>query len=131
MSAPPAKPWTNLPPSAHRGGLLGQDLVVEMSLGASFPCRSCRSRDTHLVLDLGLVPASDAFPLASDPEPDARFPLELYRCGQCSLLQLGPATVLAPEPDRPRLGHRAGSCRAVIRNPVVGMAMNVLRGRLP
>lgn len=60
------------------------------------PCRSCGSPAT-LVLDLGLVPASDDFPEVSAPEPDDTHPLELFRCSSCTLLQLGPSAVLAPE----------------------------------
>ena len=57
---------------------------------AEFDCRACTSANTTLVLDLGMVPAADTFAEAGDPRPDRRFPLTLYVCGDCSLVQLGP-----------------------------------------
>lgn len=68
-----------------------------MPMVSSFACRSCGSTHVGLVVDLGEVPPSDTFPLVSDPGPEARLPLELYLCSECSLLQLGPEAVLAPE----------------------------------
>ncbi|HMG30162.1 MAG TPA: hypothetical protein VK585_08600 [Jiangellaceae bacterium] len=58
---------------------------------ADHRCRSCRSDRVGLVLDLGDVPASDTFPPFSSPDPDPRWPLELYMCRDCALVQLGPA----------------------------------------
>jgi C-methyltransferase C-terminal domain/Putative zinc binding domain len=52
-------------------------------------CRSCRSARVKLVLDLGEVPGSDRFPPFSSPDPDPRWPLELYICRDCALVQLG------------------------------------------
>jgi hypothetical protein len=53
-------------------------------------CRSCHSGTVDLVLDLGDVPGSDTFPLVGSPQPDPRWPLELYLCRNCALVQLGP-----------------------------------------
>src|SRR5512132_485521 len=52
-------------------------------------CRSCRSARVKLVLDLGEVPGSDRFPPFNSPDPDPRWPLELYICRDCALVQLG------------------------------------------
>ena len=52
-------------------------------------CRACDGTDLHSVLDLGLLPLAGGF-LAS---PDAfaeerRYPLEIYCCGSCGLVQV-------------------------------------------
>jgi hypothetical protein len=57
----------------------------------AFSCRGCRSQRIEPVLDLGDVPASDTFPHEHAPLPDRRWPLELYMCRSCALVQLGPA----------------------------------------
>lgn len=62
------------------------------------PCRGCRARSSELVVDLGRQSASDFFPSAEEPEPDPRWPLELWLCGSCGLVQLGPVEPLLPEP---------------------------------
>jgi C-methyltransferase C-terminal domain/Putative zinc binding domain len=49
----------------------------------------------ELVLDLGPVPRSDTFPDEHDPGPDPSWPLELYTCPECALVQLGPFGPLA------------------------------------
>jgi C-methyltransferase C-terminal domain/Putative zinc binding domain len=54
-------------------------------------CRSCHSSAVELVLDLGDVPGSDTFPPVASPGPDPRWPLELYMCRNCALVQLGPS----------------------------------------
>ena len=86
-----------------------------------FACRSCGSQDTALVLDLGQVAASDHFPLITDQRPDARYPLELYRCDHCTLLQLGPAAVLQPETptaveSATALAHAERSVSSIVRD---------------
>ncbi|MGH8823079.1 MAG: class I SAM-dependent methyltransferase [Jiangellaceae bacterium] len=58
---------------------------------AAHRCRSCHSGRVDLVLDLGEVPGSDVFPPQVSPGPDPRWPLELYMCRNCALVQLGPA----------------------------------------
>jgi hypothetical protein len=51
------------------------------------------------VLDLGEQPASDHFPLASDPGPDPVYPLRLWLCASCGLAQLAEDPTV---PDEPR-----------------------------
>ena len=53
-------------------------------------CRSCGQADLRQVLDLGRVPLANAL-LTSEKlsEPEDRFPLELYFCPQCALVQIG------------------------------------------
>lgn len=50
-------------------------------------CRFCSSSDLKLVLDLGNQPLANS--LQTYPgEHEARFPLRVVRCGECSLVQL-------------------------------------------
>jgi hypothetical protein len=51
-------------------------------------------------VDLGPQPASDDFPPEQAPGPDAIWPLELYWCPACTLVQLGPTHGLMAEPVR-------------------------------
>lgn len=62
-------------------------------------CRACDSTRGEIVLDLGAMPAADAFPLLADPGPDPVFPLRMWQCARCGLAQLAedPTT-----PDEPR-----------------------------
>jgi SAM-dependent methyltransferase len=53
-------------------------------------CRSCGHADLKQVLDLGCVPLANALLTAEQlHEPEDRFPLELYFCPQCALVQIG------------------------------------------
>jgi hypothetical protein len=61
-------------------------------------CRGCGASDLTRVLDLGPQPGSDVFPLADDDTVDERWPLELWLCATCALVQLGPVTPRLPEP---------------------------------
>jgi hypothetical protein len=63
-------------------------------------CRGCGDRGPRRVVDLGSQPASDDFPPIGAPEPDARWPLELWWCPRCTLVQLGPIEALLEEPVR-------------------------------
>jgi hypothetical protein len=63
-------------------------------------CRGCAGTRTHLVVDLGEQPASDNFPAMDAPLPDAAWPLQLWYCPDCALVQLGPVEALAEEPVR-------------------------------
>ena len=59
-------------------------------------CRMCKSRDMYRFLDLGEHPPSDAFlkkEQLGNPEP--KFPLDVYFCKNCGLVQLG--FVVQPE----------------------------------
>lgn len=53
-------------------------------------CRSCGAFDAERILSLGDAPLADVL-LSADQldQPDPRFPLELYFCGACALVQLG------------------------------------------
>ena len=51
------------------------------------------------MLDLGDVAASDQFPPADEPTPDPTWPLRLYVCEECHLVQLGRERGLYPEPQ--------------------------------
>ena len=61
-------------------------------------CRWCGAATT-VVLDLGLQPAADHFPLPDDPLPDPVHPLRMSMCGTCGLAQLAED---ATAPDEPR-----------------------------
>lgn len=63
-------------------------------------CRGCGARTPRRVVDLGPQPASDDFPAVEAPGPDAVWPLELWWCPACALVQLGPVAPLAEEPVR-------------------------------
>jgi SAM-dependent methyltransferase len=53
-------------------------------------CRSCGSSGLMPVLDLGRMPLANALLTARQvDEPEDRFPLELYFCPQCALVQIG------------------------------------------
>jgi hypothetical protein len=52
------------------------------------------------VVDLGEQPPSDDFPAMDAPLPDAVWPLQLWYCPDCALVQLGPVEALAEEPVR-------------------------------
>ena len=68
--------------------------------GDALVCRGCHSHATSKVVDLGAQAASDHFPHQTDPLPDAVWPLELWLCSRCALVQLGPVVPLVPEPVR-------------------------------
>ena len=54
-----------------------------------------------MVLDLGPVPVSDAYPPADSLETDKTWPLQVYFCHSCALVQLGPDAELPPEEPGP------------------------------
>ena len=51
-------------------------------------CRSCHAQLGEPVLDLGPSPISNAFPPIDDPTSDARYPLRLFVCPGCFLVQV-------------------------------------------
>jgi SAM-dependent methyltransferase len=58
--------------------------------GSTPACRSCGNSGLMLVLDLGRVPLANALLTAQQlHESEDRFPLELYFCPQCALVQIG------------------------------------------
>ncbi|MPZ64364.1 MAG: hypothetical protein GEU83_02155 [Pseudonocardiaceae bacterium] len=61
-------------------------------------CRGCDSGHVIRVVDLGHQPGADCFPPASTPGDDPRWPLELWLCRTCTLVQLGPVEPQLPEP---------------------------------
>lgn len=82
-------------------------------------CRGCGSSSVQSVVDLGPQPAADHFPLATDRAADPRWPLELWFCADCTLVQLGPVRPLLPEvplavESATSLAHAAASVDALI-----------------
>jgi hypothetical protein len=74
--------------------------VVTSEESIEFRCRGCSSPETSVIVDFGVIPASDWFPLLDDPNDDPRWPLRLYFCAACLLVQLGPDVYPTPEPPR-------------------------------
>ena len=70
-----------------------------MVTAAALTCRGCAAA-ARMVVDLGRQPASDDFPALDAPGPDARWPLQLWFCPRCALVQLGPVQALLEEPVR-------------------------------
>ncbi len=55
----------------------------------SFQCRSCGSKDSALILDLGIQPLANNLLREEDlSKPEPKFPLRLAVCEQCWLLQI-------------------------------------------
>ena len=53
-------------------------------------CRSCGHDGLHEIIDLGRVPLANALLTAEQlDEPEERFPLQLYFCPRCTLVQIG------------------------------------------
>ncbi len=52
-------------------------------------CRSCGSDLFSHVIDLGHQPSGTSFPLLDDPRTEPTYPVDLWRCDRCGLLQLG------------------------------------------
>ena len=64
-------------------------------------CRACHALDLDRVLDLGPCPQATAYPALDDPLPDPCWPLELWMCTACALVQLGPGSPPEPPPVDP------------------------------
>src|SRR5689334_1316504 len=82
-------------------------------------CRGCARVDAERVLDFGDVPASDYFPSLDDPGEDPRWPLQLYMCRRCALVQLGPSAHAEPSPptaveSATALAHAAASAAQIV-----------------
>lgn len=81
------------------------------------PCRACGTPLAEQVLDLGEQPACDAFPLEASTAPEQRWPLSLWLCGRCGLVQLGSDVTVREEPlaveSATMLRHAAQSAAAV------------------
>lgn len=63
-----------------------------------YECRSCRSDAGHVVLDLGDQPACDYFPPHDEPGPDPVYPLQMWLCSRCGLVQLLDDPTVPEEP---------------------------------
>ncbi|MGD0234871.1 MAG: methyltransferase, partial [Syntrophorhabdales bacterium] len=57
-------------------------------------CRFCAKKDIRRVLDLGSMPPSNSF-LRELTEKEKSYPLDLFFCQQCGLVQIG--YVVPPE----------------------------------
>ncbi len=52
-------------------------------------CRICDSKNLTLILDLGVMPLANAFLSAEEiKKPEAKFPLAIYYCQDCTLVSL-------------------------------------------
>jgi hypothetical protein len=76
------------------------ELARRVPAAPALTCRGCAGTRSYLVVDLGEQPASDDFPAIDAPLPDATWPLQLWYCPDCALVQLGPVEALAEEPVR-------------------------------
>ncbi|MFT4124626.1 MAG: methyltransferase domain-containing protein [Gordonia sp. (in: high G+C Gram-positive bacteria)] len=63
-------------------------------------CRACAGSDLTIVLDLGITPAADCFPLAAEPisAAESAHPLAMALCGGCGLAQLADDDTETQEP---------------------------------
>jgi len=73
------------------------------------------------VVDLGAQPCADYFPTADAPGPDPRWPLELWLCRDCTLVQLGPVEPQLPEPplaveSATSIAHAEQSVKELLRD---------------
>jgi SAM-dependent methyltransferase len=54
-------------------------------------CRACGGRNLRLGIDLGVLPLANAFlslERAKDPTPEPKYPLRVFYCSDCNLIQL-------------------------------------------
>jgi len=84
-------------------------------------CRGCGSGDVVPVVDLGAQPCADYFPPADAAGEDPRWPLELWLCRTCTLVQLGPVEPQLPEPplaieSATSLAHAETSVKEILRD---------------
>lgn len=75
--------------------------------------------------------ASDHFPLADDPTPDPTWPLRLYACERCHLVQLGRERGVHPEPQmavdsRTALAHARRSAAEIVSDENLRAGARVL-----
>lgn len=87
----------------------------------SFRCRGCAGENVVPVVDIGAQPCADYFPAAETPGPDPRWPLELWLCRICTLVQLGPVEPLLEEPplaveSATSLAHAEASVKELLRD---------------
>jgi SAM-dependent methyltransferase len=78
-------------------------------------CRACGGSRLERVLDLGEVPLANAYLSESQlREPELRFPLEVFFCLDCSLLQL--LHVVSPELLFSNYLYRTGTNRTIVEH---------------
>ncbi|MEU4197367.1 class I SAM-dependent methyltransferase [Kribbella sp. NPDC026611] len=87
----------------------------------SFNCRGCASADVVPVVNLGEQPCADLFPPAETSGPDPRWPLALWLCRACTLVQLGPVEAqIAEEPlaveSATSRAHAEASVKEILRD---------------
>jgi SAM-dependent methyltransferase len=71
-------------------------VVSGVDAGSPPPCRSCARPGLHEIIDLGRLPLANALLTREQlGEPEQRFPLQLFFCPQCALVQIG--ETVAPE----------------------------------
>lgn len=59
-------------------------------------CRMCQSKDLYKFLDLGFTPPADQFRRKDQmKEEEIHYPLDVYVCDNCGLVQLG--HIVSPE----------------------------------
>ena len=73
------------------------------------------------VVDLGAQPCAERLPTADTPGPDPRWPLELWLCRDCTLVQLGPVEPQLPEPplaveSATSIAHAESSVKELLRD---------------
>lgn len=52
-------------------------------------CRLCNSENLSLVMSYGNMPLAGGFVVSGDPKASMKFPLDLFRCNDCTLMQTG------------------------------------------
>lgn len=72
--------------------------IMQRPLDPDWVCRWCSGTNGVLVLDAGLQPAADLFPLPTDPVPDPEHPLRMVQCTDCGLAQLESDPTTPEEP---------------------------------
>ena len=104
---------------------------MSQETAAALTCRACHAPTPTRVLDLGEVAASDVFPAADDPVTDPTWPLRLYMCQRCHLVQLGPERGVYPEPQmavdsRTAVEHARSSVAEVLADERVAPGATVI-----
>jgi SAM-dependent methyltransferase len=63
---------------------------IHFHMSADFECRSCGGKQGQLILDLGVQPLANNLLRPEDlDKPEPKFPLRLFLCAECWLLQIG------------------------------------------
>ncbi len=76
-----------LPPKKAKASVAGSDNLAAIPNNQAFPyCRLCRREAKHFIMRLACTPIGDAYLYEKKELP--RYPLDLYLCGECGLLQI-------------------------------------------